>query len=345
MSYRKPLIGLAIFLAVSLALTWTVFVTLQRSVQGQTKSYSAVFTDVSGLRAGDDVRMAGVRVGRIDSIALDGTVAKVAFRVDADQVVYGNTEASITYQNIIGQRYLGLSLGNYNDPRILASGGEIPLAHTEPSFDISLLLNGFEPLFSVLDPKQVDNITTAIVQALQGDTGSVTTLVAETSKLAESFAGPDQILGDIIVNLDNIVRSLAQQSGNVGTVITQARSIFDQLSDKRAEFVDSLNSISSVVGRVSTIVEDVQPDLQHMLTRKPGFTKHYLDNKDSFAYLGSSLPLMLKGIARVSQEGGYVNAYVCDFNVTLMPALTTLIPTIVSMATPAGRPTHSEICR
>lgn len=47
MSYRKPLIGLIIFLVVSLTLTWTVFNTLQRSVNGSTKSYSAVFTDVS----------------------------------------------------------------------------------------------------------------------------------------------------------------------------------------------------------------------------------------------------------------------------------------------------------
>ncbi|WP_067662490.1 MCE family protein [Nocardia miyunensis] len=345
MSYRKPLIGLAVFLAISLALTWTVLVTLQRSVQGSTKSYTAVFTDVSGLTVGDDVRMAGVRVGRVDSIALDGTLARVSFRVQDDQVMYGNTKASITYQNIIGQRYLGLSLGNYNDPRVLPNGGEIPLSHTEPSFDISLLLNGFEPLFSVLDPKQVDNITTAIVQALQGNAGSVTTLVAETSKIAESFAGPDRILGDIIVNLDTIVRALAQQSGNIGTVITQARTIFDQLSNKRAQLMNSLDSISSVVGRVSTIVGNVQPDLQQLLNREPGFTKHFLDKKDAFDYFGSNLPLMLKGIARVSQEGAYVNAYVCDFNVTLMPALTTLIPTIVSMATPAGRPTHSEICR
>ncbi|WP_330255022.1 MCE family protein [Nocardia sp. NBC_00565] len=345
MSYRKPLIGLVIFLTISLALTWTVFVTLQRSVQSATHSYTAVFTDVSGLRAGDDVRMAGVRVGRVDSVALDGTLAKVGFRVQSDQVLQGNTKASITYQNLIGQRYLGLSLGTYNDPRILPNGGEIPVAHTEPSFDISILLNGFEPLFSVLEPKQIDNITTAIIKALQGDTGSVTTLVAETSKLAESLAGPDRVLGDVIVNLDNIVHNLALQSGTIDTVITQARAIFDQMSTRRAELVDSMNSIATVAGSVATLVGQVQPDLDQMLTREPGFAKHFLDNKDAFAYFGFNLPLMLKGIARVSQEGSAVNAYVCDFNITLIPALTALVPTIVSLATPGGQPTHSPICR
>ena len=110
MRYRKSLIGLAVFMAFA-TVTWMVFATLQREVAGPTNSYSAVFTDVSGLAPGDDVRVAGVRVGRVDKIELVGTLAKVIFRVQRDQVLYTNTVASVTYQNIIGQRYLGLSAG------------------------------------------------------------------------------------------------------------------------------------------------------------------------------------------------------------------------------------------
>lgn len=168
MTIRKPLIGLVVFLLISAGLTWPVVVTLQRGVQGSTNAYSAVFSDVSGLRVGDDVRMAGVRVGRVDSIRLDNTVARVSFSIDATQQVFANTEASITYQNIIGQRYLGLSLGENPDTAILEAGSEIPLEWTEPSFDISVLLNGFEPLFSVLDPEQVDNITASVIAAFKG---------------------------------------------------------------------------------------------------------------------------------------------------------------------------------
>jgi ABC-type transporter Mla subunit MlaD len=75
-----------------------------------------VFTDVFGLREGDDVRMAGVRVGRVESIELQGDKAKVSFVVQSDQQVLGTTVASVTYQNIVGQRYLGLSLGNIGEP-------------------------------------------------------------------------------------------------------------------------------------------------------------------------------------------------------------------------------------
>jgi len=345
MSYRRPLIRLSLFLVVCCALGWTVLVTLQRGVQGPTTSYSAVFTDVSGLRTGDDVRMAGVRVGRVDSIALDGTTAKVKFRIDSGQAVYGNTKASITYQNIIGQRYLGLSLGEFGDPRVLPAGSEIPVEHTEPSFDISVLLNGFEPLFSVLDPEQVDNITTAIITALQGDSGAVTTLVAETTQLAESIAGPDQVLGEIIGNLDGVVHDLAVQSGNFDTVISQSRAIFDQLTARRDELVGSVERIGAVADSVSTIVGEVQPDLQEFLAREPGFAQHFNDHKDSFEYFAFNLPALLKGLARVSQEGSYLSTYLCNFNVTLVPPLSNVIPSIVAQATPEGRVTHSPVCR
>lgn len=344
MSYRKPLIGLIIFLVISLTLTWTVFNTLQRSVDGPTKSYNAVFSDVSGLGIGDDVRMAGVRVGRVDSIALEGTLARVGFRVEADQKVYGNTKASITYENIIGQRYLGLSLADYGQPGVL-DGGEIPLAHTEPSFNISVLLNGFEPLFSVLDPKQIDNITTSIIRALQGDSGSITTLVTETSDLAESFAGPDQILGDIIGNLDGIVRTLAEQRGEVDTVITQAQSMFERLSERREELVTSLDSISGVVGRVSTLANQAAPQVNQLLTREPGFAEHYMENKKAFAYLGFNVPILLKGLARNTQSGAFIETYLCSLNVTYVPALSNVIPSIVAAATPGGKAKNSPACQ
>ncbi|MGW4481635.1 MlaD family protein [Rhodococcus triatomae] len=345
MSIRRPLIGLIVFLLVSLALTSTVVVTLQRTVQGPTKSYTAVFTDASGLQEGDDVRMAGVRVGRVDSVALDGTLARVAFRVDADQLVFGNTTASITYQNVIGQRYLGLSLGEDGDPAVTPDDGEIPVERTEPSFDISALLNGFEPLFSVLDPEQVDNITEAVVAAMQGDTGSVATLVAQTSSLAESLAGPDKVLGDIIVDLDGVVGTLAAQRGDLDTVITQSEAILTALSARRDELGDQLGRVSTVASRVADLADQAQPEIDQIVGRNPGFVDHFLANKDEFAFFAFNLPPMLKGLARVSQEGSYLNTYLCNFNVTLLPGISTVIPSVIANATPGGQVTQSAVCR
>lgn len=84
---RAALVGLVVFLVMATVLTWLVYVTLRRDVRGSTVPYAAMFTDVFGLREGDDVRIAGVRVGRVEGVELNGTLAKVSFAVQYDQQI------------------------------------------------------------------------------------------------------------------------------------------------------------------------------------------------------------------------------------------------------------------
>jgi phospholipid/cholesterol/gamma-HCH transport system substrate-binding protein len=346
MSYRKPLIGLSLFLVVATVATWMVLVTLRREVAGPTNIYSAAFTDVSGLHAGDDVRVAGVRVGRVDRVDLDGTLAKVTFRIQRDQPVYDDTVASVTYQNIIGQRYLGLSPGTSGDRRLLTDRGQIPLKHTRPSFDIACLLNGFEPLFTLLDPRQVDNLTTAIIQALQGDSGSVLTLITQTSALAESLAGPDQVLGEVISNLNDVVSNLAEQDDNLSAVIRQTRDIMVILANRRDQLVTSVGSINAAVARLATITNNIHPDLRELISREPGILGHLTgEGRDRFSYMGANTIILLKGLARVSQAGSYADAYICDVNSTIFAFLGRLIPAVVRLASPGNIIQHSSVCR
>ncbi len=259
MKFRAPLIGLALFMVVASVLTWLVYVSLRRDVAGKTASYSAVFTDVYGLREGDDVRMAGVRVGRVEKIDIDGKLAKVSFIVQQEQRLFGNTVASVTYQNIVGQRYLGLSLGQEGTRNLLPPGSVIPPERTEPSFDVTALLNGYEPLFSLFNPHDADNLTKAVIQSLQGDTSSLATLVSQTSTLTDTFAGRDQALGDMITNLNKVVANLAAQNDNLDGVITQTGDMVSELDRRRPELVSSVGSLARVLDRLSTSVVDVYP--------------------------------------------------------------------------------------
>ncbi|MUM21418.1 MCE family protein [Mycobacterium sp. CBMA271] len=329
------------------SVTWLVSVTLLRTVTGPVNTYSAVFTNVAGLHAGDDVRVAGVRVGRVEKIVLgDGALANVTFQVHREQTLYTDTVASVTYQNIVGQRYLGLAPGRDEKRLILTDRGQIPVERTEPSFDITKLLRGFEPLFALLDPQQVDNLTKGIVQALQGDSSSVLTLITQTSALAELFAGPDQILGDVITNLNDTVSILANQNTNLQLVISRTRELMVALGTRRSELVASVGSINSTVNRLSTIAGSIQPDINELMAREPGLTRYLTaDARDRFAYFGANLPAMLKGVARAMQSGTYADVYPCDINVTIFDFLGRLIPDIVRAATPGNTMKNTPICR
>ncbi|TDZ76422.1 MlaD family protein [Mycobacteroides salmoniphilum] len=347
MKFRGPLIALVVFMTVAMTLGWLVYATLRRDVSGSTTAYSAVFTDVYGLRDGDDVRMAGVRVGRVEKIELvDNEQARVDFVVQNDQKLYGNTVASVTYQNIVGQRYLGLSLGKSGDTNVLRAGATIPVGRTDPSFDVTTLLNGYEPLFSTLSPEQADNLTKGVIESLQGDNASIVTLVNQTSVLTKTFAGRDQALGNVITSLNAVTGNLAQQNDGLDTMLTQTRQMVSDLDRRRPELVSSVGSLAQTTRRLSKITDEVYPSLHELITRQPGFGQHVVSIEPQYAFLGDNLPIVLKGLSRFYSEGAFINVYMCDLNLTgFFPGLNDVIPIIVNAATPGNMAQHTPRCR
>ncbi|MGH3956224.1 MAG: MlaD family protein [Mycobacterium sp.] len=347
MKFRGPLIALVVFMTVAMTLGWLVYATLRRDVSGSTTAYSAVFTDVYGLRDGDDVRMAGVRVGRVEKIELvDNEQARVDFVVQNDQKLYGNTVASVTYQNIVGQRYLGLSLGKSGDANVLRAGATIPVERTDPSFDVTTLLNGYEPLFSTLSPEQADNLTKGVIESLQGDNASIVTLVNQTSVLTKTFAGRDQALGNVITSLNAVTGNLAQQNDGLDTMLTQTRQMVSDLDRRRPELVSSVGSLAQTTRRLSKITDEVYPSLNELITRQPGFGQHVVSIEPQYAFLGDNLPIVLKGLSRFYSEGAFINVYMCDLNLTgFFPGLNDVIPIIVNAATPGNVAQHTPRCR
>ncbi|MEZ0362686.1 MlaD family protein [Mycobacterium sp. pUA109] len=345
---RKSVVGMAVFTAFALSVTWMVYNTLRRDIAGPTNTYSAIFTDASGMAPGDDVRVAGVRVGRVDKIELLGTQAKVTFRVQRRQPLYSNTLASVTYQNIIGQRYLALAQGPGDGHTLLKNRDQIPVQRTNPSLDISYMLNGFEPLFAELDPEQVDNLSNATVLALQGNTTSMLTVITQASALAQTFAGPDESLGVLITNMNQLMTDLAQQTDNMQKMIHQSRQAVATLNDRRDDLVTSVGSVNATMGRLATIVDNVAPDLTDFVNRQPGLLNYGMhDGHDRFAYMAANLPFVLQGMARVGQGGSYVDVYACDVDISLWRGLFYWFRAFVAAATPGNgnEVWHTQACR
>ena len=344
---RTIVVGLVAFLAVTTVMSWLVYATLDRQVTGDTAPYSAVFTDVFGLREGDDVRMAGVRVGRVEKIELQqGNTAKVSFKVQSDQRVLANTQASVLYQNIVGQRYVDLRLGKTGERTPLPAGSEIPVERTVPSFDVGVVLNGYEPLFATIDPDAADRLTNAAIQSLQGDSGAWATLVDQTGKFTETFAGRDQLLGDTITGMDRLFTTLAKQNDNLNGILADSRKMVDTFNGRRPELISSMGSITRVVRQLAAISDEVDPSLTAMVTRQPGFVSHLNSIEPQLAFTGANLPLMLKGLARLTSEGAYANVYACDLNALgFFPGLNDVTPIIVDAATPGNKAQHTPRCR
>src|ERR1700729_2512645 len=176
-------------------------------------SYSAVFSNVSGLKGGNFVRIAGVEVGKVSDLKLekDGTV-HVNFAIDEGLRLTEGTKASVRYENLIGDRYLALEDGP-GPPRRLQPGATIPLARTSPALDVDALIGGFRPLFRALDPDQVNALSGQLLRVFQGQGGTIASVLAQTSALTTTLAGRDDLIGQVITNLNTVLGTFAERDG------------------------------------------------------------------------------------------------------------------------------------
>ncbi|MGL4305474.1 MAG: MCE family protein [Mycobacteriaceae bacterium] len=338
---RRPLSGFVIFIILSLSTTFIIWSTLAKPVGGDSIEFSAQFTDASGLHAGDDVRMAGVRIGRVSSVKLSGAQAEVKFRVRSNQSVYTNTGAAIRYQNLAGQRYLALYLDNtVNEAEIQNPHITIAVNRTQPSFDVTDLLNGFQPLFSTLNPEQVNKLSQSIVMSLQGDGISLTNLLVQTSALANSISDKDILIGELINNLTSVLGTINKQSENTTTLLTSLAALVTNLNTSSAELGLSLVSTSQVSEELTKILSETRPTLNstfYDLKRVTSFI-----NRDS-SLLAAALPGITNGYsayAKTTSQGSYWSLYACDLDISLYGLL--FPPDVISRLVGTS---HSEVCR
>ncbi|MDX6359788.1 MAG: phospholipid/cholesterol/gamma-HCH transport system substrate-binding protein, partial [Nocardioidaceae bacterium] len=160
----SALIKLVIFMVVTTLATGVLVIIIGNITFGSSNSYKAEFVDATGLVKGDDVRIAGVKVGSVEGISIvDRTRALVTFSVQTDTALMQSTHADIRYRNLVGQRYIALT-NEIGSTGVMKAGSTIPTSRTSPALDLTVLFNGFKPLFQALSPADVNELSYEIIQ-------------------------------------------------------------------------------------------------------------------------------------------------------------------------------------
>ncbi|ACU40429.1 MCE family protein [Actinosynnema mirum] len=189
--------------------------TIESADLGPSTGCTARFTDATGLAEGDDVRVAGVRVGRVDGVRVvdqrgrGRSSAEVAFSLTGERSLPASTTAAIEYRDLVGRRYLALEQGAGPVGEALPPGGGIPLERTRPALALTALFTGFKPLFQELSPEEVNRLSTRIAQVLQGEGGTVDALLRHTASLTSTLASRDRVVGEAISALGDLASTTA----------------------------------------------------------------------------------------------------------------------------------------
>lgn len=308
-----PLLKLLAFAVVTLSLTALLAQTLGAFPPGGV-TYRARFTDVTGLLPGDDVRVAGVKVGRVRAITVvDDTVAEVAFTVTDDVPVATSVRAKIRYRNLVGQRYVALSEGP-GEGRPLRADGLIPLAQTTPALDLTVLFNGFRPLFTALSPEDVNKLAYEIIQVLQGEGGTVTSLLQRTASLTHTLADRDAVIGRVITNLNSVLGTLAARDRDLDRSIAQLQEFVSGLSGDRKAIGESLVSIGELTTATSSLIEQARPPLAADVRALDELAGTLDRNAAVIDGTLGRLPERYAALTRVASYGSWFNFYLCDFD-------------------------------
>ena len=312
MKTPSSLIKLIVFAVVTLAAFGTLALTIAPLAQGDHVRYRAVFTDVTGLAKGDDVRIAGVQVGRVGDIALSGKHALVTLDVEAAHPITDSTAAVVRYRNLIGQRYVALVAGA-GDGRQLHDGATIPLSRTEPALDLTVLFNGFKPLFAALSPSDVNELSGEIIQVLQGEGGTINSLLAHTASLTSSVADRDAVIGRTIDNLNTVLGTVDSRDTQLDQLLVQLQRFVSGLSQDRTAIGDSLVSINGLAadtaGLLSQARAPLKGDIAHLRTLAT--TLNQPKNTTTFEHFMDTWPNKVNTLTRTATYGSWFNFYLC----------------------------------
>lgn len=203
---------------------------ISQPVSAKLGTYTADFTDVSGLHPGADVRVRGVRVGKVDSIILqrrDGqSIAQVAFTLDTRYGVGIDTRLAVKYQALTGLRYVDVANPSTGAPTSPAMR-HLSTSMTQPSFDITRLFNGLQPVLATLSPDDLNTFTNNVDAFLSGDGHGLGPVLESIHTLTRFLADRQQVIGTLLENLKSVADSMSGHSREFIRIIEWANRPID----------------------------------------------------------------------------------------------------------------------
>ncbi|MEE6175231.1 MCE family protein [Mycobacterium sp. 050134] len=316
-SHRSMVIKVSAFAVAMLVVAAGLVIVFGDFRFGAENTYHATFTDVSKLKSGQKVRIAGVPVGAVAGIKLnqDNTI-DVKFGVDRRYTLYSSTRAVIRYENLVGDRYLEITSGP-GELRKLPAGGTINSQHTQPALDLDALLGGLRPVVKGLDADKVNTISSAVIQLLQGQGGALSDVLSNTSAFSTALGQRDQLIGDAITNLNSVLGTIDQKSAQFSASVDQLQQLITGLAKNKDDIAGAIPPLASTTTDLTELLKNSRRPLQGVIENtRPLATE--LDNRK--AEVNNDVEQLGEDYLRLAALGAYgsfFNIYFCTVSIKI----------------------------
>ncbi|HEY0902672.1 MAG TPA: MCE family protein [Marmoricola sp.] len=311
---RGDLTKLIIFMVVTTMATGVLVMLIGNLNFEKSREYKAIFSDATGVVKGDDIRVAGVKVGSVKDVDIvDRNRARVTFTVREATPVTRSSTATIRYRNLVGQRYIAVTQG-VGDSTRLPDDATIPLSRTQPALDLTTLFNGFKPLFAALTPADVNKLSYELIQVFQGEGGNIESLLRSTGSVTQTLADRDELLGDVITNLNVVLTTIGDRDRELSSLITEFRTFIAGLTQDRDAILNSLDAVADLSRETADITTGIRPGLVASVRELRTVAKNLNQGRDEIDRALQILPIKLAKIGRTAIYGSFFNFYLCEFH-------------------------------
>src|SRR5215472_8251549 len=207
-----------------------------------------------------------------------------------------------------------MELGQGTGPvgQTLPAGATIPVTQTTPALDLTVLFNGFQPLFQALSPGAVNQLSSEIIQIFQGQSPNITTLVASVGSLTSTLATRDQVIGELITNLDSVLHTVSKRSDELAGLINTLQELVSGLAADRQPIGNAITGIASLTNATAGLLQVARAPLSADITQLGRLATNLDNNSPAVNSFLHTLPVKMNEIAKLASYGSWLNFFMCD---------------------------------
>lgn len=260
---RNPVTIGAISLAVIAMLMTIAFKAGDLPVIGGGDTYYANFTEAGGIKPNDEVRIAGVRVGKVRSVELDGDQVRVRFQVKGGPEFGKETGAEIKVKTILGSMYLALKPAGAGQ---LPEGSEIPTSRTASPYDVVEVFEGLAERSERIDTDQLAEALDTMATLTRNTPEEFQAALKGVSALSANVAARDAELNRLLLNLKKVSTVLGDRRNDIIALMKDGDVLFRALVARREAVHNLLVATSNLSQQLTGLVKDTRADLKPALT-------------------------------------------------------------------------------
>ncbi|MGH3358749.1 MAG: MCE family protein [Nocardioidaceae bacterium] len=282
---------------------------------GGGNTYYAEFTEAGGLRAGDDVRVAGIKVGEVQGIELDGDVVRVEMLIEDGVDLGSESQAAIKVKTLLGAMMVSLDSEGEDS---MEAGDDIPVDRTTPPYNVVQAFSDLSTTTQEIDTGRLGSSFDALADVMDGVPKELRGTLDGVSRLSQNIAARDQQINALLKNVDDLSGTLADRNEELITLFEDSSSLFRALSARREAIHNILVSTRRLASEMERLVDDTRADLAPALNDLRGVVQVLQDNRDQLDTALENLPAYYSGLAGQSGNGPWLDAWVPELGGLLL---------------------------